>query len=661
MSLTAADGLTPGIGLDVDPLAKVGRGRRRPPSSTRVLGYLSAAYLLLVCIAALFASSVAPHSPINGVLTDRLVSPSWFHGKYLLGTDSLGRDILSRVIFGARTTLIIGFSVVALSGLFGTAAGLIAGYRGGWVDQVVMRLADAQLAFPGLLLTIIVIGVEGPSTPVLIVVIAVYGWMVYARLVRALVLRLREEQFVRAAEMSGTTTPFILVKHLLPNLLPALLTQALLELARVILVEASLSYLGLGVQPPQASWGLMVSENQGYLSQAWWTVVCPGVALALTVLAINLVARAVAGAAANTTGSQFAIEPPSTAPAQRVDTETYLAGSRSVLSVRDLKVNFTGAASEDLVHAVQGVSFDVRPGEILGVVGESGSGKSVTMASVLGILPDSARVGASSLEWRGKPVSFDYLHRLRGREVSIVFQNPMSTLDPLMPVGRQIAEVLRKSKKMGRSAARSRAIELLDLVGIPEAEQRYRQFPFEFSGGMAQRVAIALAIAPEPALLIADEPTTALDVTVQAQVLSLLKEIQQRLGLAIIFITHDLGVIRGIADRCIVMYAGRVVEEGPSQALFDAAQHPYTAALIAATPDVNDRRDELVPIPGDPAVAGEPTTSCAFAPRCSFATEVCRHDIPILQVAAVTATEPARVRRVACWHEDAIVEARAHG
>ncbi|HVX69993.1 MAG TPA: dipeptide/oligopeptide/nickel ABC transporter permease/ATP-binding protein [Mycobacteriales bacterium] len=659
MSLTAADGLTSGIGLDGDPLARVRRGRRRLPSSTRILGYLSIAYLVLVCVAAVFASSIAPHSPINGVLPDRLLSPGWLHGKYLLGTDSLGRDILSRIIYGARTTLIIGFSVVVLSGLFGTVAGLVAGYRGGWVDQVIMRVADAQLAFPGLLLTIIVIGVEGPSTPVLIVVIAVYGWMVYARLVRALVLRLREEQFVRAAEMSGSKTPFILRKHLLPNLLPALMTQALLELARVILVEASLSYLGLGVQPPHASWGLMVSENQGYVSQAWWTVVCPGVALALTVLATNLVARVVAGGAVNPAASQWAIEPSGQATAERVDESSSITTPGPVLSVRDLTVSFAGAA-DDLVHAVQGVSFDIRPGEVLGVVGESGSGKSVSMASVLGILPDGARVGARSLEWRGKRISFEDLHRMRGRDISIIFQNPMSTLDPLMPVGRQIAEVLRKSKKMGRAAARARAIELLDLVGIPDPEQRYRQFPFEFSGGMAQRVAIALAVAPEPALLVADEPTTALDVTVQAQVLSLLKEVQQRLDIAIIFITHDLGVVRGIAHRCLVMYAGRVVEEGPTQSLFEAAQHPYTAALIAATPDVNDRRDELAPIPGDPAVAGAPTLSCAFAPRCSYSTEVCRQDLPILQIAAASATEPGRIRRVACWHEDSIVEAGAH-
>jgi oligopeptide/dipeptide ABC transporter ATP-binding protein len=336
------------------------------------------------------------------------------------------------------------------------------------------------------------------------------------------------------------------------------------------------------------------------------------------------------------------------APTQRAGEAGVASQSRPVLAIRDLRIDFA-TANDELVHAVQGVSIDVRPGEILGLVGESGSGKSVTAASVLGILPQAARVRASSVMWNGEALSFEELHAKRGRDIAIVFQNPMSTLDPLMPVGRQISEVLRKSRKLSRSAARVRAVELLDLVGIPDPAERSRQFPFEFSGGMAQRVAIALAIAPEPALLIADEPTTALDVTVQAQVVCLLQSLQQTLGLAVIFITHDLGVIRGLADRCVVMYGGRVAEDGSTEQLFERAKHPYTAALIAATPDVNDVKDELKPIPGDPAVAGQSTTACAFAPRCAFATEVCRTELPMLRrVDSATGSDVSQ--RVACWH-----------
>jgi len=255
------------------------------------LSFVSALFLLIVVVSAVFAPWVAPHSPSLVELQDRLLPPVWEGGTWsnVLGTDALGRDVLSRLIFGARNSLVIGVSVVALAGVFGTALGLIAGYRGGWVDTVIMRLADAQLAFPGLLLVIIVIGSLGPSVPVIIVVVAVYGWMIYARLARGIVLQLREELYVRAAEMSGVRAGRLMRRHLLPNLVSPLMTQSMLELARVILVEASLSYLGLGIQPPEASWGLMVSENQTYLREGWWTVFFPGIVLALTVLAVNLI------------------------------------------------------------------------------------------------------------------------------------------------------------------------------------------------------------------------------------------------------------------------------------------------------------------------------------------------------------------------------------
>lgn len=269
--------------------ARVGRG-------VRVLwedkvAFVSVLFMLIVAFAAVFAGTLAPHSHSAPDLSVRLLPPMWLEGgdpSYVLGTDALGRDVLSRVIFGARVSLLIGVSVVLLSGIFGTTVGLISGYKGGWWDTVVMRLVDAQLAFPGLLLVIIVIGVLGPSIPVIIAVVAIYGWMIYARLVRGNVLQLREELYVRAAEMSGVRPLRLMRRHLMPNLMSPLMTQSMLELARVVLVEASLSYLGLGIQPPDASWGLMVAENQTYMASGWWTVLFPGLALALTVLAINL-------------------------------------------------------------------------------------------------------------------------------------------------------------------------------------------------------------------------------------------------------------------------------------------------------------------------------------------------------------------------------------
>jgi len=253
---------------------------------------VSFVFVSIVVLAAVLAPYVAPASPSKVVLIDRLIPPVWGDGgrwSNVLGTDSLGRDILSRLIFGARNSLLIGFSVVLIAGTFGTMLGLIAGYKGGFADTFIMRLADAQLAFPGLLLVILIISVLGPSIPIIIAVIAVYGWMIFARLVRGNVLQLREELYVRAAEMAGCGPLRLMRRHLLPNLASPLMTQSMLELARVILVEASLSYLGLGIQPPNSSWGLMVAENQTYLRDGWWTVFFPGIILVLTVMALNLI------------------------------------------------------------------------------------------------------------------------------------------------------------------------------------------------------------------------------------------------------------------------------------------------------------------------------------------------------------------------------------
>ncbi|MDA2988733.1 MAG: ABC transporter permease [Actinomycetota bacterium] len=250
-------------------------------------------FIAVIVLAGVLAPWLAPHPPSEVSLSDRLVPPVWSGdgtGSFVLGADALGRDVLSRVIYGARVSLLVGFSVVIVAGVFGSAVGLVAGYRGGRVDTVLMRLADAQLAFPGLLLVILIISVIGSSIPVIIGVIAIYGWMIFARLVRGNVLQLREELFIRAAVMAGCGPLRLMRRHLLPNLMAPILTQAMLEFARVILVEASLSYLGLGIQSPNVSWGLMVAENQTYLREGWWTVFFPGLVLAVTVVALNLVA-----------------------------------------------------------------------------------------------------------------------------------------------------------------------------------------------------------------------------------------------------------------------------------------------------------------------------------------------------------------------------------
>ncbi|HEY4278258.1 MAG TPA: dipeptide/oligopeptide/nickel ABC transporter permease/ATP-binding protein [Conexibacter sp.] len=633
----------------------VSRGRARTSLGTLwqdKAAFFGAAFLLILLIAAIFAPLVAPHEPTAVDLFNRTKPPVWSGGtwSYPLGTDSLGRDVLSRLIYGARVSLLIGVSVVLVSGTVGTFLGLLAGYKGGRWDLVIMRLADAQLAFPGLLLVLLVLTFLGSSIPVIIGVVAVYGWMIYARMIRSLVLQLRESPAIQAAELLGAGTPRILFKHLLPMLYSALLTQAILELARVVLVEASLSYLGLGVQPPNASWGLMVAENQGDLQDAWWTVTFPGVALALTVLAMNLLANwlrvqtdpqqrqrrfALGSMKRNRRGAGFQTG----GDAAAVTAVTAERGVHPLVSVKDLEVRFHSLEGE--VPAVRGASFDIRPGETLGIVGESGSGKSTTALALMDLIPPPGRVERARLAWEGEELDRRRLHRLRGSEIAMIFQDPMTSLNPLVPIGRQVGEVLVKHKGMSAQASRRRAEELFELVGIPSPKERLDQFPHELSGGLRQRVMIATALATEPKLVIADEPTTALDATIQAQILEIIRGLQQRLGLSMLLITHDLGVVARVCDRVLVMYGGHIVEEAPVDELFETPRHRYTQALLAAVPRVDHGRGRLATIPGHPPGRLEAVAGCPFAPRCEHASEQC---------AAMPPMAADGARRFACWH-----------
>ncbi|HKN89329.1 MAG TPA: ABC transporter ATP-binding protein [Acidimicrobiia bacterium] len=304
-----------------------------------------------------------------------------------------------------------------------------------------------------------------------------------------------------------------------------------------------------------------------------------------------------------------------------------------VLEVKDLHVTF--ASPDGAVQAVRGLDLMVSEGESLGIVGESGSGKSVSMLAVMGLLPRNATV-TGSVRFRGEELlgrPDPELRRLRGGKLAMIFQDPMTSLNPVLSVGFQIAEAIEAHHPgTDRKAAMARAAELLDLVGIPNAAARARQYPHEFSGGMRQRAMIAMAIANDPDVLVADEPTTALDVTIQAQILGVLERAQEATGAAILLITHDLGVVAGVADRIVVMYAGRAVETGGIYNVFGHPRHPYTLGLLASLPRLDDRgRERLVPIPGSPPSMVHPPPACAFHPRCPFAREMCREETPLLR------------------------------
>ena len=306
-------------------------------------------------------------------------------------------------------------------------------------------------------------------------------------------------------------------------------------------------------------------------------------------------------------------------------------GALPVLDVRDLKTVFRTRQGE--VHAVNSVSFDLKPGELLGVVGESGSGKSVTMMSLIGLLPSPpAEVQNGQVLFGEKDLlqtDDETLRKIRGARIGFVFQDPMTSLNPVFTVGYQLMEPLRRHMGMNKSQARKRAQELLELVGIPDADQRLKDYPHQFSGGMRQRVMIAIALACDPEVLIADEPTTALDVTIQAQILELVKDLRQKLGMAIVWITHDLGVIAGIADRVIVMYGGQIVEHAPVKELFGNPKHPYTRALLQTIPTVHGgREDRLRVIDGQPPILGGAPEACPFRARCTHRMDRCDRENP---------------------------------
>jgi peptide/nickel transport system ATP-binding protein len=314
-----------------------------------------------------------------------------------------------------------------------------------------------------------------------------------------------------------------------------------------------------------------------------------------------------------------------------------------LLEIDDLEVRFF--TRRGIVQAVRNVSLTIKPGETLGLVGESGSGKSVMSQSVLGLVQIPGRITGGDIRWKGRSLlgraNRGYADKVRGKDISIVFQDPMTSLNPLLTVGTQINEVLRRHLHMSKKQAEERATELLDLVGISFPRQRMRQHPHEFSGGMRQRVMIAMALASDPDLLIADEPTTALDVTIQAQILELIADIQQRLGLAVLLITHDLGVVAGLCHRMAVMYGGKIIETGPAADVFDLPGHPYTYGLMQSTPRLDLVKDRLVTIEGNPVDLLRPPRGCPYHPRCPIEVEQCTEMPPL---------ELHRSRReVACW------------
>ena len=579
-------------------------------------------FLVLIALIAVFAPLLTAYDPVLAAnFRDRLEPPL---SDYLLGTDNVGRDIMTRLIFGARYALIAGFVAVGVALAIGVPLGLAIGYFRGWVDKITMRFVEAVVAVPAVVMAMAIIAAVGPGLVRAMVAIGIVYSMVITRLARAEVFSAREELYVDGARASGAGNNRIMWRHILPNIAPALIVQTTLLFAQAILAEAALSFLGLGASSTQASWGVMLREARDTLNETIWPAIPPGMAVFLTVIAFNVFGDGLRDAfAREARGGRVGI-----GDVEKVTmlepVEPPIEGS--VLSLRNLSIRFPRPGTKNDVTVVRDISFDIKRGEIMALVGESGSGKSITALSLLGLVPDPGQASASSIVLDGKELvdlDFDELRSIRGKEIGVIFQEPSAALNPAYTVGRQVAEPLIVHLGMSKSEARARVIELFHRVGIPDPEKRIDAYPHQLSGGMAQRVVIAMALACEPKLLIADEPTTALDVTVQGQVLDLIGELSEELGVAVLLITHDLGVVADLADRVAVMYAGEIVESGVLTDVFRDPQHPYTEGLIKSIPRNERRSDDLPTIGGVVPPPWEWPTSCHFAPRCGYATDDC--------------------------------------
>jgi peptide/nickel transport system ATP-binding protein len=555
------------------------------------------------------------------------------------GTNAIGQDVYAQTVRGLQKSVIIGLLVAVCSTVVASAVGTAAGYFRGWTDRTLMFVVDLLLVLPSfLIISIVSPRLRSHGWIALVGMIALFGWMITARVVRSMTLSIAEREFVTAARFMGVRPARIIVRHVLPNIASFLIIDATIQAGAAVITETSLSYFGFGVQAPDVSLGTLIADGTGdAIGYPWMFFFAAGL-LVVFVLAVNLVGDGLRDALDPTSGTgrpaRRADDVPPPVPSIS-DVEAAVDGPAPILRVRDLHVTFR-ARRKPPAPAVRGIDLDLYPGEVLGLVGESGSGKSVTSLALLGLLPGNARVHGS-IELAGQQIvgaSDEAMSRLRGQRIGIVFQDPLTSFTPVYRIGDQIAEALRAHQDISRERARQRVVELLDLVGIPDPARRANAFPHEFSGGMRQRAMIAMAIANDPDVIVADEPTTALDVTIQAQILDVLRTAQRETSAALLLVSHDLGVIAGLADRVAVMYAGRIVELAPVDELFARPQMPYTLGLLGAVPRPDRVGQALVPIPGSPASPASVHGACSFAPRCPLVEDACRTAEPPLRGSA---------------------------
>ena len=545
-----------------------------------LLGGIILFILLLLIITTPFLNLSDPNA-IN--TSDRFSLP--FTSNYLLGADHLGRDILSRVMWGTRLSLAVGFSAALIAAILGSFIGIIAGYFGGFFDNILMRSVDVLMAFPYVLLALAIVAVMGPGLFNSLIAVAIVNIPFFARNVRGISLAYAKSDFMIAAKISGRSTFSCIIFELLPNLIPTIIVAFSTTIGWMILETAGLSFLGLGSQPPQADLGSMLGEGRASLIVHSHNSLIPGLMILFIVMGFNLFGD----------GIRDALDPKlSQGKLGRSKALTDLKKnfvfsercSKSYLEVNDLTTKFIRNNYE--IEAIKKVNLSLQKGECLAIVGESGSGKSVTALSITRLVASPPGIITEGfINYKGTDllnINLQTMQDIRGKKISYIFQDPQSTLHPLQKVGSQISEIVINHKIINKVKLNKEVLELLRNVKIIDPERVVNLYPHQLSGGMRQRIGIAMAIANKPDIIIADEPTTALDVTVQAKILSIINDLKKEFNLSIIFISHDLNVVSKISDNIAVMFNGEIVEFGKTKKILNNPNNQYTKKLIKTSP-----------------------------------------------------------------------------
>lgn len=610
---------------------------------------ISILVLALILLVSFLAPVISPYSPEE--IFTKWEAPSAAH---IFGTDHIGRDILARVLYGGRYSMMIGLFSMLIALLFGAIIGSIAAVVRKSLAELIMRILDVIMAVPGIAMaavTVLVFGrtlqASGNAVGLVVVIIASIAFVYIpqlARIVRANVMAAYGEDYVRAVIVSGAKAPWILVKHVMRNTAAPVLVFATVLVADAIILEASLTFIGSGLPATMVpTWGNVLSEASSNLSVMlgkWWTAFFPGMIITATVLCLNILSEGITDAmvaapkgpavaqvssdsereadrllldprrahAEQAESLQASLDALESIEEKRDDRFAPASEAAPLLEVKNLSIRFPNHGEVDVVDRV---SFAVKPGETMGLVGESGCGKSITALSIMGLINPKAKL-AGEILYQGRnllEMKPEERQGLLGNEMAMIYQDALSSLNPAMLIKAQMKQLT------SRGGTRS-AEELLELVGL-DPKRTLESYPHELSGGQRQRVLIAMALTRDPKLIIADEPTTALDVTVQKQVIALLNDLREKLGFAMIFVSHDIALVAEVAHSITVMYAGQVVEQGPTSELLMNPTHEYTRGLLGAVLSIEAGKGRLHQVPGSVPSPRDFPKGDRFAPRSS--------------------------------------------